>query len=341
MIGVEFNTESATHKTLLKTRPWHSWCVQEVSGHLPGAIAKHMPDFRPSIGVVTLIGSDHISAFRSQDAIAEEKANLVRALPKNGLAILNADDPRILAMGSMTKARVVSFGEAEAADLRAINVSGAYPNRLSFTALWRGQSRRFQTRFVGEYWITSILAALACALEQGLTLDQATLIESFEPLYNRNSLHYVKDGPIFIADSLKAPFGSIQTTLDLLARARAPRKTLVLGNLSDYSGSSSNKYRRVARDALSAGARVIGVGSNAAAIHKLVKNYPEGAVMVFPSSRGARDFLSADIIADELIVLKSAASGHIERIMLNWADGDERCWKENCGLEYCASCRYR
>jgi len=337
---VGFNTESATHKTLLRTRPWHRWCVQEISAQSPGSIAKHLSEFRPSVAVVTMIGSDHMRAYRSADAIAEEKANLVRALPEDGLAILNADDPRILAMSSMTKARVVTYGQSASADLRAVDISGAFPNLLAFTVLWNNTSRKFQTRFVGEHWITSILAALVCALEQGVTLEQATAIETFEPVLNRNSLHRVVEGPIFISDSAKAPFGSIPATIDLLASAQAPRKTLILGNISDFNGSSNPKYRKTARDAISAGARVIAVGSNAAAIRKLKDSFPSGTIEIFPGAREARDFLAADTVADELIVLKSAASGHIERIMLNWDAGNESCWEENCGLKYCASCRY-
>jgi hypothetical protein len=58
------------------------------------------------------------------------------------------------------------------------------------------------------------------------------------------------------------------------------------------------------------------------------------------SSRDARDFIASDSLEGELILLKSAASGHIERILLNWQNHDERCWIEDCGRKYCKSCRF-
>jgi hypothetical protein len=73
----------------------------------------------------------------------------------------------------------------------------------------------------------------------------------------------------------------------------------------------------------------------------MAHEFPLTQVAVFPSSREARDYLRAEAIAGELILLKSASSGHIERIFLNWDDKGDLCWVEGCGLKYCRSCRHR
>jgi UDP-N-acetylmuramoyl-tripeptide--D-alanyl-D-alanine ligase len=187
--------------------------------------------------------------------------------------------------------------------------------------------------------VTSILAAVACAVELGIEFGEACRgVAAVEPILSRNSVHRIEGGPVFILDAEKAPYATISTAIDFLRTAHAPRKTLVIGNISDYAGSGSAKYRRVAREALAAGARVVGVGNNAATIGKLRRDYPDGVLMTFATSREARDFLAGNAIPDELILLKSAASAHIERIMLNWAHQDERCWVENCGRKYCKVC---
>jgi UDP-N-acetylmuramoyl-tripeptide--D-alanyl-D-alanine ligase len=337
--GLYWSTVRHVIRTLRKCRPHHRWCVQEVSGWPRGNIDGVMNVLRPQVAIVTLIGTDHLRAFRSSEAIAQEKGRLVERLPAKGLAILNADDPLVSSMASRTRARVIFYGRSARADLRASQIAARWPDRLSFTVEWRGSKRRIQTRLVGEFWTTSILAALACALELGVDFDAAAAeVEKFAPIYSRHSAHGITGGPDFVIDTAKAPYGTIMAVVDFLKAARAPRKTLVIGNISDYAGSSSNKYRKVAREALTAGIRVVGVGANAIAVNKLKAEFGDGLVEGFPDSRTARDFLKSDAIPGELILLKSAASGHIERIFLNWDAGDERCWIEDCGKKYCRKC---
>jgi UDP-N-acetylmuramoyl-tripeptide--D-alanyl-D-alanine ligase len=337
--GLYWSTVPHVARTILNCRLRHRWCVQEVSGWPLGNIDAVVRILRPQIAIVTLVGSDHLKAFRSIAAIAQAKGRLVETLSANGLAILNANDPLVRAMAARTRARVITYGTAADADLRAIGVSAQWPDRLSLTIEWRGAMRRIQTQLVGEFWVTSVLAALACALEMGIDLDRAVAAtEAFAPIYSRHSPHRIENGPDFVIDTAKAPYGTIMTSVDFLKAARAPRKTLVIGNISDYAGSGSVKYRRVAHEALVAGVRVVGVGKNAATVGKLKAQFDQGLVESFPTSRTARDFLKSAVIPGELILLKSAASGHIERIFLSWNAGDERCWVESCGKKYCRRC---
>ncbi len=338
----EYNGLGATYKNLLRTWPWQKFVVLEVSGGAPGKIRQQMALIRPKTGIVTIIGSDHYRAFGSAEAIAEEKTDAVRPLPENGTAILNVDDPMVRAMASQTNAKIVKVGRAEDANLQLCDVQSAWPGRLSFTVTWEDQRIPVRTQLVGEFWTTSILCALACALDRGISISAAVkVIESFEPIYSRCSPHFIDGGPTFILDTAKAPSKTIHTAVEILVNAQAPRKTLVMGNISDYSGSGSPKYRNLARLALSNGIRVIGVGKNSGTILKLRPEFPDGIIHHFSSSMEAHDFLTTDVIPNELILLKSAASGRIERIVLNWKVKEKRCWAEDCGLTYCHSCEFK
>jgi UDP-N-acetylmuramoyl-tripeptide--D-alanyl-D-alanine ligase len=339
-IGVVNNIDPTIRETLLKTRPWHRWCIHEIAAEEPGAMAARSTLFRPNVGIVTMIGSDHLANFRSADAIAKEKGILIERLPRTGIAILNLDDPRVAAMASRCKGRVVTFGCAVGADLRAFDIAADWPDRLSFKIEWRGDVVAIKTRLVGRFWLTSVLAAVACALDQGIGAAAiAGAVGRFEPVFGRNSIHEIADGPIFICGATKAPEASLHDDIDVIRRARAPRKTLVLGNVSDFAGASSPKYRRAARAAANAGVRVVGVGPNARAILKLAHEFAPGQIVAFETCRGAYDFLVGDCIAGELILLKAAASSHLERLVLNWAKTN-RCWKESCGLRFCQSCAF-
>ena len=94
--------------------------------------------FRPDVGVVTTIGSEHVASYGSLDGVAREKSKLVRSLPPNGTAVLNADDPRVLAMRAEFQGRTLTFGTSDAATVRASAVASSWPHRLSFTVEWNG-----------------------------------------------------------------------------------------------------------------------------------------------------------------------------------------------------------
>ena len=113
------------------------FCVQELSGSRPDRIRLQVKSLRPQIGVVTTVGSDHYKNFRSLEATAQEKSRLVAFLRQRGTAILNADDPHVLAMRERTRARVLTYGVPRDADIRAEDVRSAWPDRLSLTVIAR------------------------------------------------------------------------------------------------------------------------------------------------------------------------------------------------------------
>ena len=129
--------------TILRVKPDDEFCVLEIAAAIRGEripLERPLTLVKPSIGVVTNIGTDHISAFGSVEAIAAEKSKLIAALPSHGIAILNADDPNVLAMRSRCAGRVITYGLAPEAMVRAENVNAAWPERLSFTVCFDGQS---------------------------------------------------------------------------------------------------------------------------------------------------------------------------------------------------------
>src|SRR5262245_4134019 len=129
-IGAGNNAHDAVIKTVKSVNASSKFCVQEVSGSRPGRIARHFRVLQPNIGIVTTIGSDHYTNYRSLQATAREKGRLVELLPRNGIAILNADDPSVLALASRTPAQVLTFGRSPDADLRATEISSVWPDRL-------------------------------------------------------------------------------------------------------------------------------------------------------------------------------------------------------------------
>lgn len=329
-------------RTVLSIPTSSKYCVQEVSGFPRGEIVKHSRLLRPRIAIVTTIGSDHYKSFRGPEAAAREKGQLIENLPRRGIAILNADDPNVRAMADRTRARVLLFGVSSDAEIRVTEISSVWPDRLTLTVVFGDERVRIQTKLAGEHWTTSVLAAIACGVVCGIDLKTcAQAVEAIDPVFGRYSVHAKPDGAAYVLDSVKAPLWTIPHGLAFVEHARAPRKTIIFGTISDYPGSRGTTYRRIARKALEVADRVIFVGPNAASVLKLKQEKLPGRLFVFETSYQASRFVAEDTLPKELVYIKgSRKADHLERIMLSQHD-EVVCWHERCKREVaCQACIY-
>jgi len=217
--------------------------------------------FRPHIGVVTHIDQDHYTRFRSKAATAAEKGKLVESLPADGRAVLNVDDPYVLAMRDRTRAQIITYGLSAEAMVRGEEVSSAWPDRLSLTVVYGSEKIPIRTRLLGEHWAYSMLAAVATGIARGVPLAEcARAVERVEPVEGRMSPHQTPDGITFVRDDRKAPLWTIPASLRFMQMARAQRRVVIIGTISDYPGGADRTFPRVARRALEAAEHVIFVG---------------------------------------------------------------------------------
>lgn len=341
------NEPAGTHqrirvrRAVLSAAPETRHYVYELATIGPGSIRRQLEILRPEIGVVTTIGTDHRSAFRSLEATAKEKATLVERLPPDGAAILNIDDPHVAAMAARTGGRVVTYGLAPEADIRGSDVASRWPNRLSLTVS-HGESRvHVATQLVGEHWATSVLAAIACGVACGLDLETcAEAVARTAPVFGRYSVHAIEGGPAFVLDSIKAPSWTIPSSLSFVASASAPRKTIVFGTISDYAGNAGRVYRRVTREALAAADRVMFVGPHAGHVARLGKDTGDNRLFSFETAYAASNFLAREALPGELIYIKASRNAdHLERIMLAQQE-EVVCWRQQCHkLWNCFDCK--
>ena len=194
-------------RLVLRTRASDAYCVTEIALTNDSGLDLPVALFRPTVGVVTNIGGDHISAYGSLDGVAAEKVKLVRSLPASGIAVLNADDPRVLAMQSQCAGRTITYGLNEAAMLRGEAINASWPDRLAFTVTFNGQSVRVQTQLCGSHWVPVVLAALATGIALGVPLNvAAAAVGTVAPFEGRMSPVQTGDGLTFMRDDWKAPF---------------------------------------------------------------------------------------------------------------------------------------
>jgi UDP-N-acetylmuramyl pentapeptide synthase len=234
---------------------------------------------------------------------------------------------------------VITFGLGEAADVRASDVRGAWPERLSFTVHHAGTSLAVRTRLCGAHWTSCALAALAVGVAAGIPLaDAARALESAESWPGRMSPHESPGGITFLRDDWKAPLWSVGASLAFLREARAARKIAVLGTFSDFAGSTE-KYPRVAREALDVADHVVFVGGNA---HRALRarNHPRGdRLRAFATAYEAHRYLGGLLEPGDLVLLKgSVEADHLGRLALA-RTRQVACWRSDCGRrQLCETC---
>lgn len=323
---------------ILRTKRSDAFCVTELAVTGPGTLDLSLSLVRPAVGVVTNIGDDHFSSFGNREAIAQEKSKLIKSLPSDGVAILNADDPRVQAMRSHFSGRVVTYGQGEGAMLRGEVVQSAWPDRLSLTVIWNGESVRVQTQFCGTFWTTAVLAAMATGISLGVPLAVAAeAIANVEPFEGRMAPVCVGE-VTFIRDDWKAPLWTVAAVIEFVRQARAVRKIIIIGTLSDYQGNSTTRYAEVGKQALAAADCVIFVGSRAASGLR-AKSSEKDELWAFPSLREASKFLAGYLKPGDLVLLKgSNKADHMQRLILA-STTEVKCWRSDCGRsKFCDAC---
>ena len=323
------NVYRAHVRSLQHSPPNDCYFVSETGSSGPGTLEPVLNVLRPTVGVVTLVALEHKSTFRTVDAVAEEKGKLVEVLPASGLAVLNYDDPRVAAMAQRTKARSVTFGRT-GRDYVVSNVHCEALGDLRLTITHAGKAFEIATALTGVHYALLVAAAFACTHQLGA--PPAVIIErlaSFTPVFARCSIHRVPNGPVFINDADKAPHHSLRLAFNMMAGFQAPRKRIVLGQISD-SSRSDKVYSQTYRAARAVVDQVIFVGQHSHRSNASAEDVAAGRFACFEKVSDAADFLKQTAIPDELILLKGAHNLHLERLMMIFFT-PVRCWINACG----------
>ncbi len=236
------NTETGVPVSLLRLLPEHRYAVIEMGAQRVGEVAALCRIAPPEVAVVTVVGPEHLEFFGGMAQVIQAEGEIVDALAPDGLAILNADDADVRDMASRTRARILSYGRAAGADVRAVDVSGDTLRGLDFTLANAGQQARVQLHLPGAHAVSTALAAAAVALSCGMPLEEiAEMLGELLPAKRRGEVKAGVNGCVVIDDSYNSNRQSALAALETLRGARIPsgaRRWFVFGDmleLGDYS----------------------------------------------------------------------------------------------------------
>jgi UDP-N-acetylmuramoyl-tripeptide--D-alanyl-D-alanine ligase len=268
------NSETGLPMTLLMLEPWHQVGVLEMSMYTEGEIARLAEIARPEVGVVLAVHPTHLERTGSLDAIARAKAELPAALPADGLAVLNADDPRVAAMGDLTAASVRTFGLGPAADVRAIDVESQGVRGTSFTLEAPWGRRRLHSATPGRHLVPHALAAATVADHFGVPPDEvAEALAAGSRADHRMAVVETTAGTTVIDDTYNASPVSVAAAVEFLGESPlAPGRAryAVLGDMLELGPDEERLHREV-------GALVAGVADALVAVGERGRWIAEGA----------------------------------------------------------------
>jgi UDP-N-acetylmuramoyl-tripeptide--D-alanyl-D-alanine ligase len=320
-----FNNEFGHPLTVLRADAATRYLVLELSARGPGHIAYLCRVAPPRYGVVLNVGHAHAGEFGGLDQVARAKGELPAALPADGVAILNADDPRVLAMAARTQARVVTFSCApgSAAPVRAADIRLDDLGRPSFTLLTPAGSAPVTLRLHGAHSVPNALAAAALAGELGLGLDGIAdgLRTAVARSRWRMEVRQRGDGVTVINDAYNANPESVRAALDALAHlSQGGRGFAVLGHMAELGDTSRASHEDIgeyaARAADSGLAGLIAVGEEAAPLldgARRVRTWT-GEAHAVPDGAAALELLANRLKPSDVVLVKASRAAHLEGV---------------------------
>lgn len=309
-----FNNAIGLPLTLLEIEPETRFAALELGTNHPGEIAALAALARPEVGIVTNCSWSHVEFLRDLDGVVEEKGALLEALPADGVAVLNADDPALPALRERTRARVVTFGIRRPADFRAVDI------RFDFRRLVvRLRGRRVYVPLGGCHNVMNALAALAAADAVGVPLPAAiaALRRVQGPPMRLAPLR--ADGITLLDDTYNANPGSVEAAFRTLAATPAKgRRVVVLGDMLELGAHATTLHGRAGElMSLVQDALLVAVGSHA---HDVVagalrRGLPEERALACADAPAAAALVPGLLRRGDVVLVKGSRGMAMERVV--------------------------
>jgi UDP-N-acetylmuramoyl-tripeptide--D-alanyl-D-alanine ligase len=254
------NNEIGLPLTLLQLTRQDQWAVLEMGMYALGEITQLCVIARPRIGVITNIGPSHLERLGTLERIVQAKAELVEALPGDGVAILNGDDPLVRGMADRTQARVFLYGLTPDCDLWASDVISRGLQGISFWLHFGGDTVFASVPLLGRHSVHTALRAAAVGLVEGLSWQD--IMEGLQGLTAQLRLMVVPGlrGSTLLDDTYNASPDSSLAALSLLAEMEG-RKLAVLGEMLELGAYAEEGHRKVAARAAETADVFVAVGA--------------------------------------------------------------------------------
>jgi UDP-N-acetylmuramoyl-tripeptide--D-alanyl-D-alanine ligase len=290
--------------------------------YVPGEIEFLCDLAKPHVGVVTNIGTVHASRAGSQEEIARGKSELVQALPEDGYAILNYDDPYVRAMAEKTRARVFFYGLDTQNNLWADGVESLGLEGIRFLLHYRAQVNQpeevlqLRVPLIGRHSVQTALRAAAVGLVEGLTWQE--IVNGLRSVNNELRLIAVRtqNGALILDDTYNASPESMLAALNLL-NDLVGRKVAVLGDMLELGQYEQRGHEMVGIRAAEVVDELVTLGERGKIIAKAAweAGLPSVKITALDSVEQAIQYLRPNLKPDDVVLVKGSNIMRMDRIV--------------------------
>lgn len=308
-----FNNEIGLSMTLLSMTKETEVCVVEMGMRGFGQIAELCAIASPTIGIVTNVGTSHIGILGSQENIAKAKAELIEALPKDGTAILNGDDPFVKAMGDGFEGRVISYGLEGRYTVRGTDVRYE-ASHTQFICTSFDEAFRVKLHLLGVHNVYDALAAIAAARVLGVDSRKIQrAFADFHPIGQRQTLLTIA-GISVMDDSYNANPLSMEMAFGSLMQIPASHHYLVLGDMGELGEMEEALHHETGKKAAAMGFDgLITVGPLSRHLALGAKEGGMTSVFSYDTCEEAAEKLAALAKAGDAVLVKGSHYMHMEK----------------------------
>jgi UDP-N-acetylmuramoyl-tripeptide--D-alanyl-D-alanine ligase len=310
------NNEIGLPLTILKLGMGYERAVLEMGFYVPGEIAFLCDIALPEIGVVTNIGTVHAERAGSQDAIFQGKSELVKALPADGTAVLNQDDPLVRKMAELTVARVFFYGLNPASDLWADEVEGLGLEGIRFRLHYQQETLHVHVPMIGQHSVHTALRAAAVGLVDGLTWQE--ILDGLHQGHTQLRLTAVRTegGALLLDDTYNASPESMLAALNLLAELGG-HKVAVLGDMLELGQYEMQGHEMVGVRAAEVADTLVTVGKRGHFIASAARRAGLGSkkIVEFENSDEVITHLQKTLTKEDVVLVKGSRGIRMDRIV--------------------------
>ena len=303
---------------LLRIQPETEFYVSEMGMNHAGEITALAKIAEPNVGVVTNVAPVHLEFFDSIAGIAKAKKELIDALPDDGVAVLNADDPFVQHFNAERKGRAIFFGTAERADVRAVDITDHGAGGSEFTVHANGEKASVRLTLVGRHNVLNSLAAVAVGMQFGVSLAQAAeALSTLSPTDKRGQVVEI-GGATVVNDCYNSNPKALQSMVDALMAMPAKRHIVVAGEMLELGPAGEELHRECGRYMAQHGVtQLVGVRGLAKPMVEAAKRAGLAAEFV-ETPEEAGEWLASHAHKEDAVLLKASRGVKLERAIETW-----------------------
>ncbi len=303
--------------TLLRLGDAQRVAVLELGMNGPGEVWRLAEIAAPDAGVITCVAPEHLEGVGSLHGAAEAEAELFRRLRPSATAVVNADDPLVVAAAAGFPGRVVRFGSG--GDVRAEAVVDRGLEGSTFRLHAGEEAVEVRLPVPGRHNVGNALAAAALARLAGAPLDAvAAALADFEAPSMRMQVQRLPNGVVVINDAYNANPASMAAALQTLAASPAPRRLAVLGEMRELGAETEAAHEALGRAAAAADPDLLlAIGPHAGLVRAgaLAAGLPAERIVATAEHAEAGERLRAACRPGDLILLKGSRGAALETVL--------------------------